>query len=62
MGPRKTSSTARARWALGIVAEDALFVDDMPDNVGAAAVLGMQTFLFTGDDGVDELRRRLAHP
>lgn len=37
----------------------ALFVDDRPENVAAAAELGMRTVHFTGEDAVTGLRRAL---
>jgi putative hydrolase of the HAD superfamily len=37
----------------------ALFVDDRPDNVAAAARLGMRTVHFADDDPVTELRKAL---
>lgn len=39
---------------------ECLFVDDRPENVSAAAALGMRTVHFTGDDPVRVLRRALA--
>ena len=44
---------------LGVGARDALFVDDLPQNVDAAAALGLQTLLFRGDEDLPELRERL---
>ncbi|HLW47742.1 MAG TPA: HAD family phosphatase [bacterium] len=41
---------------LAVEPSEALFVDDRPENVRAAAALGMQTVHFTGDDHVAVLR------
>ena len=46
--------------ALGVSAESALFVDDRLENLDAAERLGIQSFHFTGDSSVAELRSRLA--
>ena len=35
---------------LGVVPQDALFVDDRGENIAAADELGLRTFHFTGDD------------
>jgi putative hydrolase of the HAD superfamily len=40
---------------IGRPPHDALFVDDRPENLEAAATLGIQTFHFTGDDAVPPL-------
>ncbi len=45
---------------LGVTASAALFVDDRADNVASAEAVGLQGLVFTGDDSVEELRRRLA--
>ncbi|HJQ74565.1 MAG TPA: HAD family phosphatase [Gaiellaceae bacterium] len=42
---------------LGLAAHDVLFVDDRPENVDAAAAVGLQAILFTG---VEPLREELA--
>lgn len=42
------------RWQ--VRAEDAVFIDDMPDNVAAAQALGLTAIQFTG---ADDLRARL---
>jgi putative hydrolase of the HAD superfamily len=42
---------------LGVAPGDALFVDDHPANIGAAARLGIHTFQFEGEDAVARLRR-----
>jgi len=44
---------------LGVLPGDTLFVDDRPENVDAAASLGIRTMQFTGDGSVEELRRLL---
>ena len=44
---------------LGVRPAQALFVDDRPDNVAAAAHLGMRTVHFAGDDPVTNLRAAL---
>ncbi|HEX7086969.1 MAG TPA: HAD family phosphatase [Vicinamibacterales bacterium] len=44
---------------LGVLPGDTLFVDDRPENIEAAAALGIRTLPFTGDGSVDELRRLL---
>lgn len=45
---------------LGVAAQNALFVDDLPANLEGAAALGIQTLHFRGDEDVPALRRRLA--
>lgn len=45
---------------LDVEPEQALFVDDRPDNVTAAAKLGMRTVHFGGADPVAELRKALS--
>ena len=35
---------------LGVVPQEALFVDDRGENIAAADELGLRTFHFTGDD------------
>ena len=35
---------------LGVLPQDALFVDDRSENIAAANELGLRTFHFTGDD------------
>lgn len=47
---------------LGVVAGEALFVDDREVNVAGAAAVGLQTLHFTGDGSVAALRERLALP
>ena len=44
---------------LGVDAPLALFVDDFPANIDAAEGLGLQTFLFKGDEDLPALRARL---
>jgi len=45
---------------LGVRAEEALFVDDFPDNIESAAALGMHTVLFRGrQNAVEEINRFL---
>lgn len=44
---------------LGVAPERAMFVDDRPENLEGAAVLGLRTQLFAGDDPAQALRRRL---
>ena len=44
---------------LGVDAPDALFVDDLPANLDAAAGLGLQTFLFKGDEDLPALRAQV---
>lgn len=46
---------------LDVESAQALFVDDRPDNVTAAAKLGMRTVHFAGADPVAELRKALGH-
>jgi 2-haloacid dehalogenase len=45
---------------LEVESAQALFVDDRPENVAAAAGLGMRTVHFTGEDPVGALRKSLA--
>ena len=45
---------------LDVEPAQALFVDDRPENVAAAATLGMRTVYFAGDDPVAELRKALS--
>jgi putative hydrolase of the HAD superfamily len=47
---------------LDVEPAQALFVDDRPDNVAAAAALGMRTVHFTGEDTVTALRSKLGQP
>src|SRR5690606_18358965 len=42
---------------LGVLPGDTLFVDDRPENIEAAAALGIRTLPFTGDGSGDEPRR-----
>jgi putative hydrolase of the HAD superfamily len=44
---------------LGVAPGEALFVDDRPENVEAAAQLGIRTLHFVGDDAVERLRALL---
>lgn len=44
---------------LGVAADRALFVDDRAVNIEAAAMLGLQTLHFTGDDSVGDLGVRI---
>ena len=51
--PRETRSRDLPRppcSKLGVVPQDALFVDDRGENIAAADTLGLRTFHFTGDD------------
>jgi len=46
---------------LGVRAEEAVFVDDFPNNIAAAAAVGLRTVLFRGRQAViDELNQILA--
>ncbi len=45
---REIYDTTLAR--LGVIPQDALFVDDRAENIAAADELGLMTFHFTGDD------------
>ena len=47
---------------LEIAPEQGLFVDDHPPNIAAAARLGLETFLFEGDDAARRLRELVAGP
>jgi HAD superfamily hydrolase (TIGR01509 family) len=44
---------------LDVEAQQALFVDDKPDNVAAAASLGMRTLHFAGAGAIANLREAL---
>jgi len=44
---------------LGVVPQDALFVDDRGENIAAADELGLRTFHFTGDDRFGRFRAYL---
>lgn len=45
---------------LGVAAPEAIFVDDMPGNVAAAAALGIHAIHFTGEaQAVEAIRQRL---
>lgn len=45
---------------LGVQAKDALFVDDRVANIEGAERVGLQTLHFRGDDGIADLRSRIA--
>ena len=45
---------------LDVEPAQALFIDDRPENVAAAATFGMRTVYFAGDDPVVELRKTLS--
>lgn len=47
---------------LKVPAPDALFVDDRVENLEAAALLGIATLHFKGDESVEPLRARLGLP
>ena len=46
--------------AVGVPAEQVLFVDDRPENLEAAERAGIQTLHFTSDASIDDLRARLS--
>lgn len=60
-GKRDPSAFDDAVRALGIVPEEALFVDDLPGNVERAAARGLQTILFRDEPNFQaELGRLIA--
>jgi epoxide hydrolase-like predicted phosphatase len=48
---------------LGVIASEAVFVDDFPENVAAARQVGMHAIHFTGpEQALDDLHKLLASP
>ncbi len=45
---------------LGVAPEEALFVDDRPENVAGAQAVGMHAMVFEGDASLPALRARIA--